>query len=60
MAAVWMVRHNCSASPRLPAIASVTGMSLEFGVGFAAFGLWMVTPMVNIDVVALTGRVVAR
>ena len=64
MSAVWIVKRNCSASPRLLAavFASVAAVSFGFGAGFAAFGLWMVLPFVGVEIVAvaLAFLVVAR
>lgn len=55
MSAVWMIKRNCSASPRLLALvfASIAAVSFGFGAGFAAFGLWMVLPFVGIEVLAV-------
>jgi len=51
----WIVKRNCSASPRqLAAVfASVVALSFVIGVGFAAFGLWMVLPFVGIELIAV-------
>ena len=45
-ACVWMMRKNCSATPRqvLGFYASVSSLSLAFAVVFAVRGLWVVLP----------------
>lgn len=52
---VWLIRRNCSASPRqLAAVfASIVAVSFGFGVAFAAQGLWMVLPFVGLELVAV-------
>ena len=51
----WMIKRNCSASPRQVALvfASIAAVSLVFGVVFAAQGLWLVLPFVGIEVLAV-------
>jgi uncharacterized membrane protein len=51
----WIVKRNCSASPRQVALvfASVVALSFVVGAGFAAFGLWMVLPFVGLELIAL-------
>lgn len=51
----WIVKRNCSASPRqLAAVfASVVALSFLIGAGFAAYGLWMVLPFVGIELIAV-------
>jgi uncharacterized membrane protein len=57
---IWLIRKNCSASPRQLAIvfASLVAVSFVFGVAFAAQGLWMVLPFVGIEVVAVAAAFV--
>ena len=52
---IWLIKRNCSASPRqLAAVfASLVAVSFAFGVAFAAQGLWMVLPFVGLEVVAV-------
>lgn len=51
----WLIKRNCSASPRQLAVVfgSLVAVSFVFGVGFAAFGLWMVLPFVGIELIAV-------
>ncbi len=51
----WMIKRNCSASPRQLALvfASLIAVSFAFGVAFAAQGLWLVLPFVGLEVVAV-------
>ncbi|HVE88204.1 MAG TPA: DUF2244 domain-containing protein [Burkholderiaceae bacterium] len=51
----WLIKRNCSAGPRQLAIVfgSLVAVSFVFGVGFAAFGLWMVLPFVGIELIAV-------
>lgn len=51
----WIVKRNCSASPRQLAavLASVVALSFLIGAGFAAYGLWMVLPFVGIELIAV-------
>ncbi len=53
----WIVKRNCSASPRQLAFvfASVVALSLAIGAGFAAVGLWMVLPFVGFELIAIAG-----
>jgi uncharacterized membrane protein len=52
---VWLIKRNCSASPKqLAAVfASIVAVSFGFGVAFAAQGLWMVLPFVGLEVLAV-------
>ncbi len=51
----WMIKRNCSASPRQFAwvFASIVAVSFAFGAAFAAYGLWLVLPFVGIELVAV-------
>lgn len=51
----WLIKRNCSASPGQLAIVfgSLVAVSFAFGVGFAAFGLWMVLPFVGLELIAV-------
>ena len=51
----WLIKRNCSAGPRQLAIVfgSLVAVSFAFGLGFAAFGLWMVLPFVGIELIAV-------
>jgi uncharacterized membrane protein len=51
----WLIKRNCSASPRQLAIVlgSMVAVSLVIGVAFAALGFWMVLPFVGIELVAV-------
>ena len=51
----WLIKRNCSAGPQQLAVvfASLVAVSFAFGVGFAAFGLWMVLPFVGIELFAV-------
>jgi uncharacterized membrane protein len=50
----WMIKRNCSASPQQLAMvfASLVAVSFAFGVAFAAQGLWLVLPLVGIEMLA--------
>jgi uncharacterized membrane protein len=52
----WMIKRNCSASPRQVAwvFASIVAVSFAFGAGFAAQGLWLVLPFVGVEMLAVT------
>ena len=51
----WHIKRNCSASPRQLALvlASLVAVSFTIGVGFAAYGLWMVLPFVGLELLAV-------
>jgi uncharacterized membrane protein len=51
----WLIKRNCSAGPRQLAVVfgSLVAVSFAFGLGFAAFGLWMVLPFVGIELIAV-------
>ncbi len=51
----WLIKRNCSAGPRQLAIVfgSLIAVSFLFGLGLAAFGLWMVLPFVGIELLAV-------
>jgi uncharacterized membrane protein len=55
MPAVWIVKRNCSASPKVLALvlASVAAVAFAIGAAFAAFGLWLVLPFVGIEMLAV-------
>jgi uncharacterized membrane protein len=57
---IWLIKRNCSASPRQLAVvfASLVAVSFAFGVAFAAQGLWMVLPFVGLEVVAVAAAFV--
>ncbi len=52
---IWLIKRNCSAPPRQLALVfgSLVAVSFVFGLGFAAFGLWMVLPFVGLELVAV-------
>lgn len=51
----WLIKRNCSAGPGQLAIVfgSMVAVSFVFGLGFAAFGLWMVLPFVGLELIAV-------
>jgi uncharacterized membrane protein len=51
----WTIKRNCSASPRqLAAVfASIVALSFAIGIGFAAYGLWMVLPFAGLELAVL-------
>ena len=51
----WHIKRNCSASPRQLALvlASLVAVSFAIGLGFAAYGLWMVLPFVGLELMAV-------
>lgn len=51
----WIIKHHCSASPRLLALvfASMVALSFAFGVAFALMGLWGVLPFVGLELAAV-------
>jgi uncharacterized membrane protein len=51
----WIIKRNCSAGPKQLAMvfASIVLISFLFGVGFAAFGLWLVLPFVGLELLAV-------
>src|SRR5262245_31981225 len=51
----WLIKRNCSASPRQLAwvFASLGIVSFSFGAAFAALGYWMVFPFVGVEVAAI-------
>jgi uncharacterized membrane protein len=57
---IWLIKRNCSASPRQLAVvfASLVAISFAFGVAFAAQGFWMVLPFVGLEVVAVAAAFV--
>lgn len=54
-ATTWLIKRNCSASPRQLAavLLSLVAVSFGFGVGFAFFGLWLVLPFVGLELLAV-------
>lgn len=54
-ATTWLIKRNCSASPRQLAavLLSLVAVSFTFGVGFAAAGLWLVLPFVGLELLAV-------
>ncbi len=57
---IWLIKRNCSASPRQLAVvfASLVAFSFAVGVAFAAHGLWMVLPFVGLEVLAVVAAFV--
>jgi len=51
----WIIKRNCSASPRQLALvfASIVLVSFVFGAAFAAHGLWLVLPFVGLELLAV-------
>lgn len=51
----WMIRRNCSASPKQFAwvFGSIAAISFCFGVGFAGAGAWLILPFVGLQLFAL-------
>lgn len=51
----WTIKRNCSAAPGQLALvfASIVAVSFVIGVGFAAYGLWLVLPFVGIELLAV-------
>jgi uncharacterized membrane protein len=60
LAVTWLIKRNCSASPRQLAIVfgSMLAVSVLFGAVFAAFGFWLVLPFVGAEVVAVAAAFV--
>lgn len=58
--ASWVIKRNCSASPKqLAAVfASIVAVSLSFGTAFAMHGAWMILPFVAIELVAVSAAFV--
>jgi uncharacterized membrane protein len=54
-AARWIIKRNCSASPRQLAFvfASIVLVSFAFGAAFAVHGLWLVLPFVGLELLAV-------
>jgi uncharacterized membrane protein len=57
---IWLIKRNCSASPRQLAVVlvSLVAVSFAFGVAFAAQGLWMVLPFVALELLAVAAAFV--
>lgn len=51
----WMIKRNCSVSPKQLALvfASIVAVSFAFGVVFAAQGLWLVRPFAGVPLLAV-------
>jgi uncharacterized membrane protein len=51
----WIIKRNCSASPRLLAFVfgSMVALSFAFGLAFAAAGFWVVLPFVGLELAAV-------
>jgi uncharacterized membrane protein len=51
----WLIKRNCSASPRQLALVfgSLVVVSFAFGAAFAVLGLWMVLPFVGLELLAV-------
>jgi uncharacterized membrane protein len=51
----WVIRRNCSASPRQLAAAygGIVAVAAAIGAGFAACGLWLVLPFVGLESLAV-------
>lgn len=51
----WLIKRNCSASPKHLAIAfgSLVAVSFAVGAAFAVLGFWMVLPFVGLEIVAV-------
>ena len=52
----WVIKRNCSASPRQLALvfASIVLVSTAFGIAFAMHGAWMILPFVAIELAAVS------
>jgi uncharacterized membrane protein len=52
----WVIKRNCSASPRQLALvfASIVAVSTAFGVAFAMHGAWLILPFVAIELAAVS------
>lgn len=57
----WIIKRNCSASPRLLALvfASLVALSFMVGLAFAALGFWVVLPFVGLELLAVAVAFVA-
>lgn len=57
---IWLIRRNCSASPRQLALVfvSLMAVALIFGIAFAAQGLWLVLPFVGLELLAVAAAFV--
>jgi uncharacterized membrane protein len=57
----WLIKRNCSASPRQLALVfgSLVAISFAFGAAFAAHGLWMVLPFVGLELVAVAAAFIS-
>jgi uncharacterized membrane protein len=51
----WLIKRNCSASPRYLAtvFGSLVAVSFAVGAVFAALGFWMVLPFVGLEIAAI-------
>lgn len=56
----WMIKRNCSASPKQLAwvFASAVAVSFAVGVAFAAHGLWLILPFVGVEMMAVAAAFV--
>jgi len=53
--AEFVLRRNCSLSPRalMVVFGSMVGLSFGFGIGFAALGAWLILPFAGVELLAL-------
>lgn len=51
----WLIKRNCSARSQQLALVfgSLVAVSFTFGLGFAAFGLWMMLPFVGTELITV-------
>lgn len=57
---IWLIKRNCSASPRQLALVfvSLAAVAFVFAAGFAALGLWLVLPFAGLELLALAAAFV--
>jgi len=54
-ARTWVIKRNCSATPRQLALVfgSIIALSMAFGIAFAVLGLWLVLPFAGLELAAV-------
>ena len=54
-ARTWVIKRNCSATPRQLALVfgSIIALSMLFGIAFAVLGLWLVLPFAGLELAAV-------
>ncbi len=56
----WVLKRNCSASPKQLAVVfgSLVALSFAFGAAFAALGFWMILPFAGLELAAIAAAFV--